>query len=85
LLLILEPLPFLHTMSCSLKLVADPKVGKVYALDREGSTPSDVRQRIVLRDRGLDPSVVDSPKVTLLEGTVSQPKLGLADELYERF
>ena len=35
------------------------------------------------RDRGLDPSVVDSPKVILLEGTVSQPKLGLTDDLYE--
>jgi len=65
------------------QLVADPKVGKVYALNREGSTSSDARQRIALRDRGLDPSVVDSPKVILLEGTVSQPKLGLADELYE--
>jgi len=65
------------------QLVADPKVGKVYVLNRESSTPSDVRQRIALRDRGLDPSIVDSPKVVLLEGTVSHPKLGLADELYE--
>ena len=65
------------------QLVSDPKNGKVYALNREGSTPSDARQRIALRDRGLDPSVVGSPKVILLEGTVSQPKLGLADELYE--
>jgi thioester reductase-like protein len=65
------------------QLVVDPKVGKVYALNREGSTPSDVRQRIALRDRGLDPSVVDSPKVVFLEGTVSQPRLGLVDELCE--
>jgi len=65
------------------QLVADPKVRKVYGLNREGSTPLDARQRIALRDRGLDPSVVDSPKVVLLEGTVSQPKLGLADDLYE--
>ena len=65
------------------QLVTDPKVGKVYALNRESSTSSDARQRIALRNRGLDPSVVDSPKVVLLEGTVSQPKLGLADELYE--
>lgn len=65
------------------QLVADPKVGKVYCFNRQSSTPLDARQRIVLRDRGLDPSVVDSPKVILLEGTVSQQKLGLADDLYE--
>ena len=65
------------------QLVADPNIGKVYALNREASIPSGTRQRIALRDRGLDPSVVDSPKVALLEGTVSQPKLGLADGLYE--
>ena len=66
------------------QLVADPKVGKVYALNRKASKPSDARQRTALKDRGLDPSVVDSPKVVLLEGTVSQSKLGLADKLYEQ-
>ena len=66
------------------QLVADPKVGKVYTLNRKASTPSDVRQRIALKDRGLDPSVVESSKVVLLEGTVSQPKLGLVDSLYEK-
>ena len=65
------------------QLVVDPKIGKVYCFNRRGSTPLDARQRIALRDRGLDPSVVDSPKVVLLEGTISQPKLGLADDLYE--
>lgn len=65
------------------QLVADSKVGKVYCFNRQGSTPLDSRQRIALRDRGLDPSVVDLPKVVLLEGTISQPKLGLADDLYE--
>jgi hypothetical protein len=65
------------------QLVADSKVGKVYSFNREGSTPLDTRQRVALKDRGLDPSVVDSPKVVLLEGTISQPKLGLADDLYE--
>ena len=65
------------------QLVVDSKVGKVYCFNRQGSTPLDARQRIALRDRGLDPSVVDSPKVVLLEGTISQPKLGLVDNLYE--
>ena len=66
------------------QLVADPKVGKVYAFNREASTPSDARQRTALRDRGLDPSVADSPKVIFFEGTISQPKLALADGLYEK-
>jgi hypothetical protein len=65
------------------QLVADPKVERVYSLNRESLTPLDTRQRIALSERGLDPSVVDSPKVVLLEGTVSQPKLGLPDDLYE--
>ena len=65
------------------QLVADPKVGKVYALNRDASTPLDARQRVALGDRGLDPSVINSLKVVLLEGTVSQPKLGLADGLFE--
>ena len=65
------------------QLVADPKIEKVYGFNRESSTPLDTRQRIALKERGLDPSVVDSPKVVLLEGTVSQPKLGLPDDLYE--
>lgn len=65
------------------QLITDPKVGKVYGLNREGSTPLDARQRIALKDRGLDPSVVDSPKVVLLEGTLSRPKLDLPDDLYE--
>ena len=65
------------------QLVADAKVGRVYCFNRQGSTPLDVRQRTALGDRGLDPSVVDSPRVVLLEGIISQPKLGLADDLYE--
>jgi len=65
------------------QLIADSKVEKVYGFNRQGSTPLDARQRTALRDRGLDPSVVDSPKAVLLEGTISQPKLGLADDLYE--
>jgi len=65
------------------QLVVDPKVGKVYCLNRKGPIPSETRQQIALRDRGLDPSVVDSPKVALLEGAVSHPKLGLSDDLYE--
>ena len=65
------------------QLVADVKVGRVYCFNRQGSTPLDVRQRTALEDRGLDPSIVDSPRVVLLEGTISQPKLGLADDLYE--
>lgn len=65
------------------RLVADPKIGRVYGLNRENSVSLDDRQRIALRARGLDPSVVDSPKVVLLEGTVSQPTLGLPDDLYE--
>ena len=71
--------------SCVLaQLVADAKIDRVYALNREASTPLNTRQRVVLRDRGLDSLVVDSPKVVLLEGTLSLPKLGLADDLYEQ-
>ena len=65
------------------QLVADPTVERVYGLNRESPIPLDTRQRIALSERGLDPSVVDSPKVVLLEGIVPQPNLGLPDDLYE--
>jgi len=55
---------------------------RIVALARKSITPIYRRQRKALEDRGLDPSIIDSPKITLLEGDPSLPGLGLADDVF---
>ena len=68
------------------KLVRDPSVEKVYAVNRKGSDGRFLvdRQRKILEDRGLDLAILDSPKVTLIETDLNAENLGLqSDKLAE--
>jgi thioester reductase-like protein/2-polyprenyl-3-methyl-5-hydroxy-6-metoxy-1,4-benzoquinol methylase len=65
-------------------LVALPSVSRIYALNRKDTHGHSLKERqvISLRDRGLDASLVDSPKVVLLEGDISKSNLGLDSAVY---
>ncbi|CAL1710450.1 unnamed protein product [Somion occarium] len=67
-------------------LVQSGDVEKVYALNRrrEGTGSLKQRQRLVLQDRGLNSSLVDSPKIEFLEADLAEPRLGLPQELFEQ-
>jgi len=53
----------------------------IVVLARKSTVPIYNRQKKALEDRGLDPGIVDSSKITLLEGDPSLPGLGLADDV----
>ena len=61
------------------ELYESPRVARVVVLARKSTTPVSVRQKKALEDRGLDPSIVYSPKITLLEGDPALPGFGLED------
>ncbi|KAJ8488944.1 hypothetical protein ONZ45_g13773 [Pleurotus djamor] len=66
------------------KLAEDPTVGEIYAVNRasEGS-PLLKRQKAALRSRGYDEGIATSPKVHLLEGTVTAFGLDVSDKVVE--
>ena len=67
-------------------LIQDTTVEHVYALNRkseEGKTLPE-RQAERLKEWGLNPELVKSGKVTLLESDVNASRLGLSDSLYEQ-
>ena len=63
------------------ELYKSPYVAKIVVLARRSTTPISVRQKKGLEDRGLDPSIVDSPKIVLLEGDPALPGFGLEDDI----
>jgi aryl carrier-like protein len=68
------------------ELVQLPTVRLVYALNRrpaDGSSLTD-QQKDALISRGLDPAIVDSSKVILIEAALDLPDLGLTLGLIER-
>ncbi|KAF9649184.1 acetyl-CoA synthetase-like protein [Thelephora ganbajun] len=64
------------------ELYEPPNVTKIFVLARSSSTPISTRQKKALVDRGRDPSIVDSPKVTLLEGDPGLTSFGLSDDVF---
>ncbi|KAF8901181.1 acetyl-CoA synthetase-like protein [Gymnopilus junonius] len=66
-------------------LLQDPKVKTVYTLDRP-ATSSSIASRQALRfaDKGLDATVLNSPRLVLLEGETSHKNLGLKSAVYEK-
>jgi hypothetical protein len=66
------------------RLLADDTIARVYALNRahRQSTLAE-RQSRALADRGLDPGIVDSPKLSLLEGDLAKPDFDLTMPVYE--
>ncbi|KAH9917018.1 uncharacterized protein B0H18DRAFT_1123857 [Fomitopsis serialis] len=67
------------------KLARNPEVKRVYALNRASrdQVPIRERQAKVLVERGLDASVLDTDKVVLVEGDLTQQNFGLSEETYK--
>lgn len=64
------------------ELYKTSRIARIIVLARKSITPISVRQKKALEDRGLDPSTVDSPKITLLEGDPSLPDFGLPGDVF---
>jgi len=56
-------------------------VTKIVVLARKSTASISIRQRKALEDRGLDSSIVDTSKITLLEGDPALPDFGLGDDV----
>ena len=65
-----------------LNLLGDPRVNRVYTLDRAGTTAVIERQSASFADKGLDPSILASPKLVVLEGKAYAERLGQTEEVY---
>lgn len=59
------------------ELYKSPDFTRVFVLARKSTVPISVRQKKALEDRGLDSSIIDSSKITLLEGDPALPDFGL--------
>ncbi|KAJ6471951.1 hypothetical protein C8R45DRAFT_836164 [Mycena sanguinolenta] len=65
-------------------LLASGNIARVFALNRPSRKTSLIeRQSRALVDRGLDPSIMDSPKLSLLEGDLANPNFDLPASVYE--
>jgi hypothetical protein len=64
-------------------LVGLPEVSTVYAFNRHASTNIRERHRISLSRNAIDPQLLDSPKLKLLEGDLSALQFGLTPEEFE--
>jgi len=62
------------------ELYESRNVTRIVVLARKSTTPVSVRQKKALEDRGRDPSIVDSSKITFLEGDLALPNFGLGDD-----
>ncbi|KAJ7936522.1 male sterility protein-domain-containing protein [Mycena leptocephala] len=67
------------------RLLQDPRIDRVYAFNRAARQAGDLptRQKLKLIDRGLDPGILGSEKLLLLEGDLAEPNLGVSREAYE--
>ena len=63
------------------ELYESPNVTRIVVLARKSTVPIYIRQRKALEDRGLDSSIVDSSKISLLEGDPALLDLGLEDRV----
>ena len=63
------------------KLYESPDVSRIVVLARKSTTPIFVRQKKALEDRSLDPKIIDSSKVVLLEGDPALPCFGLQGDI----
>lgn len=64
-------------------LVLAPTISRIYAFNRKAKFTSYGRQHAAFKDRGIDVSILDSPKIVFLEGDTSQDLFGLCPSLYE--
>jgi len=65
-------------------LEASPDIRHVYALNRVSNDyiPLHQRQRAALTVRGLEPTIVDSAKITLVQCDFADERLGIDAKLY---
>ena len=63
------------------ELYESSSVARIIALARKAIVPVSFRQKKALEERGLDPRIVNSSKVTLLEGDTALPGLGLGGDV----
>ncbi|KAL1660005.1 hypothetical protein GGF50DRAFT_130616 [Schizophyllum commune] len=63
-------------------LLHDPRVNRVYTLDRAGKNAAIERQLASFADKGLDPIILASPKLVVLEGDACAENLGHTEEVY---
>jgi len=65
-------------------LVLDDQISRIYALNRRDKRITSHRKLVsVFEDRGIDATLLDSPKIVFLEGDTTKEKLGLDDIIYE--
>ncbi|THV08177.1 acetyl-CoA synthetase-like protein [Dendrothele bispora CBS 962.96] len=68
------------------RLLEDSTVEKVYALVRRGKDNMDdikTKQKEAFVERGVNPGLVESPKLVLLEAQLSEEKFGLEENVFE--
>ncbi|KDQ17147.1 hypothetical protein BOTBODRAFT_53330 [Botryobasidium botryosum FD-172 SS1] len=65
-------------------MVARPLYTHIYAFNRKDRRGRDLKERQVaaLVEHGVDPSIVDSPKITFLEGDTTLANLGLSETTF---
>lgn len=61
------------------ELMNSSNISHVYAFNRKSSSSMVDRQRQALQDRGLDGDLVESSRLTLVEGDLSRADLGVED------
>ncbi|KAL1718580.1 hypothetical protein EV715DRAFT_200967 [Schizophyllum commune] len=65
-----------------INLLGDPRVNRLYTLDRPGKTAVIERQLTSFVDKGLDPIILASTKLVVLEGDACAENLGQTEEVY---
>jgi thioester reductase-like protein len=64
-------------------LVQDERVRRVYAINRPSSRTGADGHAALFEERGLDKSLVASPKVVFLEAQLHHEHLGLGEKVYD--
>lgn len=67
------------------RLISSSNVQAVYCLNRASTqTTLKQRQQSMFKTQGLDVTLLDSPKVLLVEGNMTEERFGLEDHLFRR-
>lgn len=74
------------TLGCYLlqELVKDLDVGTVYAVNRPSSESGLERQRSALIKRGIDPDILSSDRVVMVDADLALPDFGITKDLFEQ-
>lgn len=65
------------------ELAKAKKVTKIYALTRKLAISSLERQKDAMQSRGLKPSLVNDNRITVIDGDITRPGLGLSSEMFD--